>query len=35
VKVANGSTTNISARAFDAAGNKSPCSNSIAYTELP
>ena len=35
VKVANGSTTEISARAFDAAGNKSPCSNSIAYVELP
>jgi hypothetical protein len=30
--LANDSTTNITARAFDQAGNKSACSN---YTELP
>jgi glucose/arabinose dehydrogenase len=35
LRVANGATTNISARALDQAGNKSACSNSIAYTELP
>jgi hypothetical protein len=33
--VANDSTTNITARAFDQAGNMSACSNSISYTELP
>ena len=33
VNVANNSTTNLSARAFDAAGNQSACSNSISYIE--
>ncbi len=34
VNVPNGSTTNLSARATDAAGNDSACSNSISYVEL-
>ena len=34
VNVPNGSTTNLSARATDAAGNDSACSNSISYVEV-
>jgi hypothetical protein len=35
VSVPNNSTTNLSARAFNAAGDGSACSNSISYVELP
>jgi hypothetical protein len=35
VRVAADVTTSLSARAFDAAGNESACSNSITYVELP
>jgi subtilisin family serine protease len=34
VSVPDNSTTNFSATAIDAAGNKSPCSGPIAYTEI-
>ena len=34
VNVGDNSTTNLSARAFDAAGNQSACSNSISYAEV-